>query len=544
MDNNVCAWLDEADDFILDDFDPDEDESEGEGDEVLNDNPESNDESFENDSESEMSCSDDTGRNDLREYNKGKDNMIKWYTEPPPRNVRTLQRNIVTHLPGVKTVAKNAKTIFHSWELFFPDDCLQEITTFTNMCLAKIRDNYQRDKDVLDTDIDEIRALLGLLYIAGMMRSNHINLSDLWANDGFSPEIFRAVMSERRFYLLLRALRFDNIHTRNERKKLDNLAPIRTVFDEFVNRCTSFYTPGEYCTIDEMLESFRGRCKFRQYMANKPSKYGIKIFALVDSRVFYTVNMEIYAGKQPTGPFLQNNSGASVVKRMIKPIAKTGRNITIDNWFTSVPLAVELLKDYKITIVGTLKKNKREIPTCFLDTKHREICSTKFGFGDNNCLLLSYVPNKGKNVMMLSTMHTQGDIDQNSGNKKLPEVISFYNMSKGGVDVVDELKGEYSVSRNSHRWPLTIFFSLLNIAGINSQIIYKSNTNIVIQRRKFLKQLGHDLCKPHLVRRQSIPTLSVPLKKQITRFSGVSSPETGPGTSGKAKCSFCPKKEN
>jgi len=294
-----------------------------------------------------------------------------------------------------------------------------------------------------------------------------------------------------------------------------------------------------------MLEGFRGRCKFRQYIANKPNKYGIKIFALVDSRVFYTVNMEIYAGKQPIGPFLQNNSGASVVKRMIKPIAKTGRNITIDNWFTSVPLAVELLKDYKTTMVGTLKKNKREIPTCFLDTKNRQICSTKFGFGDNNCLLLSYVPKKGKNVMMLSTMHTQGDIDPNSGDKKLPEVISFYNMSKGGVDVVDELKGEYSVSRNSHRWPLTVFFSLLNIGGINSQIIYKSNTDIVIPRRKFLKQLGKDLCKPHMVRRQSIPTLSIPLRQQITRFSGViSSTETGTGTSGKAKCSYCPKKEN
>jgi len=252
MDNNISAWLEEADDDMLDDFDPDEDDSDGD---VL-DNPENSDDSVENVCDSEMSCSDDSIRNDFRGYNKGKDNIIKWYTDPPPRNVRTPQRNIVTHLPGVKSAAKNAKTIIHSWELFFPNDCLQEITTCTNIYLAKIRDNYQRDKDVLDTDVEEIRALIGLLYIAGMLRNNHINLSDLWANDGFSPDIFRAVMSERRFYLLLRALRFDNIHTRNERKKIDNLAPIRTVFDEFVNRCISFYTPGEYCTIDEMLEGF------------------------------------------------------------------------------------------------------------------------------------------------------------------------------------------------------------------------------------------------------------------------------------------------
>ena len=61
-------------------------------------------------------------------------------------------------------------------------------------------------------------------------------------------------------------------------KKIDNLAPIRTVFDEFVNCCTSFYIPGEYCTIDGTLEGFRGKWKFRYYIANKTNKYGIKIF--------------------------------------------------------------------------------------------------------------------------------------------------------------------------------------------------------------------------------------------------------------------------
>jgi len=66
-------------------------------------------------------------------------------------------------------------------------------------------------------------------------------------------------------------------------------------------------------------------------------------------------------------------------------------------------------------------------------------------------------------------MHEQGYIDPESVEKK-PEVIMFYNQTKGGVD---ELKGEYSVSRISCRWSLTIFFSLMNIAGINSQIIYR-----------------------------------------------------------------------
>jgi len=43
MDNSVSAWLDEADDVTLDDFYPEEDDSE-----LLNDNPEISDEFVEN----------------------------------------------------------------------------------------------------------------------------------------------------------------------------------------------------------------------------------------------------------------------------------------------------------------------------------------------------------------------------------------------------------------------------------------------------------------------------------------------------------------
>ena len=75
-----------------------------------------------------------------------------------------------------------------------------------------------------------------------------------------------------------------------------------------------------------MLESFRGKCHFRQYIANKPAKYGITVYSLVDSRMFYTHNMEIYPGKQPAGPFYLPNDAASVVNRLLSTMDKSGRN--------------------------------------------------------------------------------------------------------------------------------------------------------------------------------------------------------------------------
>ncbi|XP_050064468.1 piggyBac transposable element-derived protein 4-like [Aphis gossypii] len=291
--------------------------------------------------------------------------------------------------------------------------------------------------------------------------------------DGTGIEYFRLSMGMNRFYLLLRAIRFDDITTRAMRQSVDNLAPIRSFFEDFVRRCQDYYELNNYVTIDEMLESFRGRCRFRQYIPNKPAKYGLKIIALVDSNTYYSYDLEIYAGKQPNGPYHVNNSACSVVERLIRPISGSGRNITCDNWFSSIPLAEDLLNNHNLTMVGTLRKNKREIPPIFVQ-KLKELPNESSIFGlKKNMTLVSYKPKANKIVSVISTMHNDDSIDTDCARSK-PEMIKFYNSTKGGVDTVDQMKGKYSVSRNSRRWPLKIFFSVLNIAGINSQIIYAS----------------------------------------------------------------------
>jgi len=57
----------------------------------------------------------------------------------------------------------------------------------------------------------------------------------------------------------------------------------------------------------------------------------------------------------------------------------TGRGVTKDNFFTSCELANFLLTK-NMTLVGTLRKNKPEIPSLFLSGKQREVFSSIFGF--------------------------------------------------------------------------------------------------------------------------------------------------------------------
>ncbi|GBN06203.1 hypothetical protein AVEN_71654-1 [Araneus ventricosus] len=106
-------------------------------------------------------------------------------------------------------------------------------------------------------------------------------------------------------------------------------------------------------------------------MLKKPSKYGIKIFSLVDELDFTQVILEVYVGCQPEGHYKVSNSAGNIVNWVMKPLYKSGRNLTPDNWYTSCRLAKDLLSE-KITIVGTIRKGKRQIPAEFKICKGKE----------------------------------------------------------------------------------------------------------------------------------------------------------------------------
>ena len=72
-------------------------------------------------------------------------------------------------------------------------------------------------------------------------------------------------------------------------------------------------------------------------------------------------------------------------------------------FFKSVPVARKLLQ-HQLTVVGTMRKCKQEIPACLKAAKSRQTKTSVFGFNDQ-LTMVSYVPTKNKAVIHLSTMH-------------------------------------------------------------------------------------------------------------------------------------------
>ena len=186
----------------------------------------------------------------------GKDGTTKWKTIPPRQNSITRIHTILTHLPGVKSAARHATTPTEALEIFFTEEMVQLIVEYTNLEIQCIRGIYSRERNANPTNIVQLKALIGLLFLAGLLRSYHVNTANLWATDGTGTEIFPCVLSEQRFKFLLRCLRFENKSDREERKKTDRLAPIWEIFEMFAENCRNNYSISEYCTIDEILVPF------------------------------------------------------------------------------------------------------------------------------------------------------------------------------------------------------------------------------------------------------------------------------------------------
>lgn len=180
-------------------------------------------------------------------------------------------------MAGVKGPTRNSLSILDIWACFFTDEILNLLVESTNLSISQKQ--YTREyRTSTTTDIIEVKALLGLLYLSAVRKTNRLNAGDLWKNYGTSIEMFRLTMSLERFQFLLRHLRFDNKSNRPERQKTDKLAAVRDLFELFISNCKANYTPSEYTTVDETLPGFRGKCNFRQYIPSKPEKYGIKLF--------------------------------------------------------------------------------------------------------------------------------------------------------------------------------------------------------------------------------------------------------------------------
>ncbi len=119
----------------------------------------------------------------------------------------------------------------------------------------------------------------------------------------------------------------------------------------------------------------------------------------------------------------------------------------------------------------------------------------------------------------------------------------------------------YTCGRSTRRWPLCVFYCILDIIGVNSYVVYSHfhrDSKESKFRREFLKVLGYSLTKNLMLKRLNQKTLSRELRSSIINMTGIetTSLETDETTAGPSKgpkvpksinntrCAYCPRSTN
>lgn len=366
------------------------------------------------------------------------------------------------------------------FKLLFKDENFDRIAVETNR-YAQQSIAEKADPLWYATTADEIRAFFTVNILFGIKQLPEIHA--YWSRNPFLgvPEV-QKIFSRNRFMKISQYL-----HLNDKSRELprgdanhDKLFKVRPLLDSVVFSIKSEYWPTKCVSIDEAMIPFKGRLGMKQYMPQKPTKRGIKVWECADSSNGYVVDLSVYTGKE-RGARAEQGLGYRVVHKLTRPLTGKNHHVFVDNFFSSIPLAENLLRD-KIYLCGTVRSNRQGIPRTLAPTTQRvkQLRQGESLFLRKGNLVVTVWKDK-KPVYFLSTQSNpigdeQVDRRQRDGSiVQVPSVpvVKSYNNNMGGVDLNDQMRGYYMTGRKSKKWWRCLLWFLVDICIVNAHILEK-----------------------------------------------------------------------
>ena len=106
----------------------------------------------------------------------------------------------------------------------------------------------------------------------------------------------------------------------------------------------------------------RGRLSFKQYHRDKPIKWGMKLWILVDSKTGYNYSFDMYVGcDEDVDDFRRIGKVNGIVLKMAKVLYGQGYHLYFDRFYTS-PHLLHWLRLVDLSGCGTVMTNREGFP--------------------------------------------------------------------------------------------------------------------------------------------------------------------------------------
>lgn len=409
-----------------------------------------------------------------------------------------------------------------TFEFFFSSEFKEYIVEATN------NNGYALSMDEFDT-------FLGIIILS--IFNKRSSQRDYWSTNGLLRcDPIASSMSRLKFLEIKSNLKLSNPEDEDPNDKAWRVRGPLEIFRKNIKRFGFFSTA---LSVDEMMVKFYGRTSLRQFMRNKPVRFGIKLWGICDSNGFL-YDCDIYCGKGSQFPKSGNVTklkncclGSRVVLQMLHKLftdvihkKRQKYHLYFDNFFTSPDLLVHLRR-LGLRATGTVRTNrvgttneidKKGIRGSYL-VKHDENSGINFitVMDSKPVSLLSTTAS----VTPTSTVKRFSKEVRNKQDIPFPRAFKFYNQFMGGVDLHDGHCSNLMPPIRSKKWTWAILIRLIQSTITNATVLINSVSN---SKKVGTKDVAMEICNHYLSRIKETnfklhKTETVKLRKNCINFA-------------------------
>ena len=185
---------------------------------------------------------------------------------------RLQPQNILNFKPGSTAFAKSRSTessSLSSFRVLFDKAMLRNIRKSTVAKAHRVSGRIN-----CNMTLDKLDKFIGLVIARGISRQRGLSVGSLW-DTTWGCSIFNKTLPRCRFKEIMSFLRFNVKSERRQRVIFDKFCLASSLWKPFIENSQKAFVPSPYITIEKQLFPCKARCRFIQYMPNKPDKFGI-----------------------------------------------------------------------------------------------------------------------------------------------------------------------------------------------------------------------------------------------------------------------------